>query len=244
MNKNNTDLDGKIAEVKYETGLHFKLEYLEGGRMKWTSLRQEDNNATEMESITVFKLNDGIYNINWVESNEIVVSQSIDINNNIVKAFITTNDKDKYGRRAVIILSGVYQFIDQNNNIDNTPFTNLQIIRSYWNEFLVNHDPKVFERYFGDDYIQHNPYLQDGIEPFRNWFMSMFESKWKQASFEIKAIHSDQNIVYVHNLGKESPEDIGNAVVDIYRLEKGKIVEHWDVIQPISEQSISKHPMF
>ena len=43
---------------------------------------------------------------------------------------------------------------------------------------------------------------------------------------------------------KTSPEDRGNAVADYFRLEDGKIGEHWDVLQPIPESAANDHPMF
>jgi predicted SnoaL-like aldol condensation-catalyzing enzyme len=40
------------------------------------------------------------------------------------------------------------------------------------------------------------------------------------------------------------PDPRGAAVVDIFRLENGLIVEHWDVLQPVPENTVSKNPMF
>jgi predicted SnoaL-like aldol condensation-catalyzing enzyme len=38
--------------------------------------------------------------------------------------------------------------------------------------------------------------------------------------------------------------DKTNSVIDIFRIENGKIAEHWDVIQEVPEKSANKHPMF
>jgi predicted SnoaL-like aldol condensation-catalyzing enzyme len=40
------------------------------------------------------------------------------------------------------------------------------------------------------------------------------------------------------------PGTKGLAVVDIFRIENGKIAEHWDVIQPIPEHSLNNNSMF
>ena len=49
-------------------------------------------------------------------------------------------------------------------------------------------------------------------------------------------------MIHVH--ARPEPSSRGASVVDMYRLAKGKIVEHWDVIQPVPERSANEHPMF
>ncbi|SFB21402.1 SnoaL-like domain-containing protein [Collimonas sp. OK607] len=61
---------------------------------------------------------------------------------------------------------------------------------------------------------------------------------------EIKQAFSDGNFVILHVHKTTSPTDRGVAIIDIFRLEHGKIVEHWDVTQEIPEKTTSGNGMF
>ena len=63
-------------------------------------------------------------------------------------------------------------------------------------------------------------------------------------SFDIKRAIAEGDLVVTHSLLKTSLEDRGSAVADIFRLEDGKVVEHWDVVQPVPESAANDHPMF
>lgn len=62
--------------------------------------------------------------------------------------------------------------------------------------------------------------------------------------FEIKRILVDGNMVIIHLQGRKDKESRRTSMADIYRLENGKIVEHWDKLQSIPENCINPHPMF
>ena len=100
-----------------------------------------------------------------------------------------------------------------------------------------------FDKYVGDKYIQHNPIAADGkdaaVEVLAR-FMQMVPT-W---SYTFKHAYVDGDIAIIHSLVKAKPEDRGNAVIDIFRFEKGKVVEHWDVIQAIPEKSANNNTMF
>jgi predicted SnoaL-like aldol condensation-catalyzing enzyme len=50
--------------------------------------------------------------------------------------------------------------------------------------------------------------------------------------------------VILHCHWLRSPSELGNAVVDFFRVENGKVVEHWDLIQPIPATAANDNTMF
>jgi len=99
------------------------------------------------------------------------------------------------------------------------------------------------ERCLGDYYIQHNPNVKDGLHAFIENFKETF-STYPESHFEIKRMLSEGDLVSVHAHWVFTPGERGHAVMDIFRLENGKIVEHWDVIQDVPEQLAHSNTMF
>ena len=72
----------------------------------------------------------------------------------------------------------------------------------------------------------------------------ILKEKFPNRSSEIKRVMAEGDLVVLHVHSKPSPEDRGSAIIDIFRVENGKIVEHWDVIQPIPEKAANTNTMF
>ncbi|OZI66237.1 nuclear transport factor 2 family protein [Bordetella genomosp. 11] len=102
---------------------------------------------------------------------------------------------------------------------------------------------KALQTYVDKDLIQHDPYLPDGASAMADFYAPYLEQH-PTASASIKRMIAEDDLVVVHYLWKESPEDAGQAVVDIFRLRDGKIVEHWDVSQDIPENPANRNTMF
>jgi predicted SnoaL-like aldol condensation-catalyzing enzyme len=102
---------------------------------------------------------------------------------------------------------------------------------------------EAFETYVVENYIQHNPLAPDGRAPAIAALEPYFASQ-PNAIREVQRIIVDGNLAAVHVRVRQNAQDRGVAVIDILRLENGKIVEHWDVIQPVPERSANPHPMF
>ncbi|MGH2636108.1 MAG: nuclear transport factor 2 family protein [Actinomycetota bacterium] len=99
------------------------------------------------------------------------------------------------------------------------------------------------DRYLGPRYVQHNPQAADGPEAFIG-FVNWYRGEFPQLAVEIKRIVAEDDLVVTHGVIKTSPDDLGTAAVDIFRVEDGKIVEHWDVLQPVPESSANDNTMF
>jgi len=102
---------------------------------------------------------------------------------------------------------------------------------------------EAFMTYVAPGYIQHNPIARDGRDAAIAALEPFFASQ-PNAIREVQRIIVDGDLAAVHVRVRQNPQDRGFAVVDILRLENGMIVEHWDVIQAVPEQSANAHPMF
>src|SRR5216684_7268210 len=96
----------------------------------------------------------------------------------------------------------------------------------------------AFRLYAGTPYRQHNPLVEDGMEGLKKFFAGIL-SNHPDARGEIKRVFADGDHVILHSHWHGlSDNSRGEAVVDIFRLEGGKVLEHWDV----SSQSRKRRP--
>ena len=120
---------------------------------------------------------------------------------------------------------------------------NKKAVLEFYDKALNQKDFDAASKYFGPHYVQHNPGAPDGIEGFKA-FITMRKEKFPNARSEIKRTFVDGDYVILHVHAVREPGERGVAVVDIFRLENGKIVEHWDVVQPIPEKTANNNGMF
>lgn len=93
-----------------------------------------------------------------------------------------------------------------------------------------------------DAYRQHNPTIADGPEAAVAALTPKFDGS-PDARFEVQRILVDGDLAMVH-VKATRPGHPPAAVADIYRFENGRIVEHWDVLQPVPANPVHDHPMF
>ena len=102
---------------------------------------------------------------------------------------------------------------------------------------------QAFENWVASDYVQHKATLPDGREAVIGFLEDLLE-RYPDRIFTIHRVIASDDLVAVHYHSQATPEDLGFAVVDIFRVENCRIVEHWDVVQPVPAQSANSNTIF
>ncbi|WP_426445970.1 nuclear transport factor 2 family protein [Paenibacillus sp. S-38] len=102
---------------------------------------------------------------------------------------------------------------------------------------------EAYRRYTGQGFRHHNPYFRGDADSL---MLAMQESAAKNPNktLEVKLALEEGEFVAVHSHVKQHGEDLGGAVVHLFRFQDGLIVEFWDVGQPLPESSPNEHGMF
>lgn len=102
---------------------------------------------------------------------------------------------------------------------------------------------KAVELYVGNEYIQHNPLVGDGPQPFIDYFNRMY-SEYPVKSIEFVRAVAEGDLVALHT-HQVWPGNDQYVTMDFFRFDKnGKIVEHWDAMQQIPETSAHNNTMY
>jgi len=102
---------------------------------------------------------------------------------------------------------------------------NRQLVRDYLEVVWNQGDVAAAEVYLDQNLIQHNPNLPDGRAPLVQ-FIAGFKQQVPDGRFDIRRVIVDGELVAVHSLFTTAPDDRGTAVVDLFRVADGRIVEH------------------
>jgi predicted SnoaL-like aldol condensation-catalyzing enzyme len=120
---------------------------------------------------------------------------------------------------------------------------NKQTVLAFYEAGPINKDVEAALQLLGDRYVQHNPLIADGREGFTA-FLGHLAAEFPDLRAEVKQVVAEGDYVVAHVHGVRVPGTRGSAIVDIFRLEDGKIVEHWDVHQPVPEAAANPNGMF
>ncbi|WP_088311119.1 nuclear transport factor 2 family protein [Novosphingobium sp. B 225] len=119
-----------------------------------------------------------------------------------------------------------------------------QVVTKFMTRFYIEKDVRgAFEAWVDPGYIQHNPMAATGRDAAIGFLEPFFKSN-PGIRYEIKRVIADGNLVAVHAWGRMSESDRGMAVVDILRVKGCKVMEHWDVVQPVPEKTANSNGMF
>jgi predicted SnoaL-like aldol condensation-catalyzing enzyme len=119
--------------------------------------------------------------------------------------------------------------------------TNKKLVADMYQELFGDKNVEAIDKYIGENYIQHNPILPDGRDALKQGAAQWFKGVPKE-KVDIRHLSAEGDLVYIHTRATFGGK--ASSVIDIFRIENNKIVEHWDVIQAVPEKSANPHPMF
>jgi len=147
-------------------------------------------------------------------------------------------------RATVVLLTATLTFAASLAHAEECRLTPKEVVTQFMTKFYLEKKVReAFETWVEPGYIQHNPLAKTGRDAAIAFLEPFFQSH-PDASYSIKRIIADGNLVAVHSHAKFTAEDRGLAVVDILRVDHCKIAEHWDVAQPVPEKSANSNGMF
>lgn len=126
-----------------------------------------------------------------------------------------------------------------NNNLEQ----NKEYAIAFYRMAYEGNPRRAVELFVGDDYIQHNPLVGNGKEPFITYFDRMGK-EYPNKSIEFVRSIAEENLVALHT-HQIWPGDQEYVTMDFFRFDNhGKIVEHWDAMQEIPESSANGNTMY
>lgn len=119
-----------------------------------------------------------------------------------------------------------------------------RIVLDFYRTVFTEHKvAEGFRDYVGPTYTQHNPRVADGADATIAYLGKRFADN-PQATNRVLRVFADGDLVALHVHSVLNAQDRGRAIVDIFRVENGRIVEHWDVIQDVPETAANGNGMF
>jgi predicted SnoaL-like aldol condensation-catalyzing enzyme len=118
--------------------------------------------------------------------------------------------------------------------------TNKELVIKAVTEVFINGDATALDKYWSENYVQHNPQIPNGREALKQLLSGGGNMK-----YEMGLVVADGDFVMVHaRITGFGPKPL--IAVDIFRVKEGKLAEHWDVLQEEvpAENTASKNSMF
>ena len=121
---------------------------------------------------------------------------------------------------------------------------NKALVLKAYQELFGDHDLGALDRYWARNYIQHNPYMADGTEAVKQYLGKIGILQGPKFKVEFLRVAAEGDLVFVQTRRPKMGDNPEMAIVDIFRIEQGRIAEHWDVMQAVPVDAPNRRPMY
>jgi predicted SnoaL-like aldol condensation-catalyzing enzyme len=115
-----------------------------------------------------------------------------------------------------------------------------EVVEHFMQLALIEHQgPAAVQKYMTTGFVDHDPHVSGSRESLGEYLQGQ-----GQTLSQIKHLAVDGNLVVVHRSVTGGTADRALAVVDLYRVKDGQIIEHWNVEEPEPAHSSNPAPLF
>jgi len=176
---------------------------------------------TETVDIQVVPIGNGIFAVSWQEESGATVTNVQDYDRSLIFSFATLPGGQFLRMKGTMAITRPTDRIS-----DDHPRRNKALVLEAMTSLFQRHDASSVERLYAPDYIQHNPNIPQG----RDALQAIVAGLPKNVYYEPGLIVAGDDLVAIH--GRiHGWADEPQIAVDLFRIEDGKLAEHWDVLQ-------------
>jgi predicted SnoaL-like aldol condensation-catalyzing enzyme len=121
---------------------------------------------------------------------------------------------------------------------------NRQLVLTAYQGLFGDHDLSVIDKYWAQDYIQHNPYMSDGRESVKTYVTKLGIENWPKAKVQFLRVAAEGDLVFLQTVQPKTAQSPEMVIVDIFRVTGGRIAEHWDTMQAVPADATNPRPMY
>lgn len=196
------------------------LTLLSATQLKF-DIRQGPFARVEIVDIQVVPLGNSLFSVSWQEKNGATVTNVQDYDCGLIHSYATLPSGEFLRMRGTFSVTRPADRV-----FDDRPQRNKGLVLEAMTSLFQRHDASAVKRLYAQNYIQHNPSIPQG----RNALEALVAGLPKNVYYEPGLIIAEGNLVAIHGRIR-GWADTPQVVVDLFRIEDGKLAEHWDVLQ-------------
>jgi predicted SnoaL-like aldol condensation-catalyzing enzyme len=176
---------------------------------------------TEVVDIHVVPLGNSLFAVSWQEKDGATVTNVQDYDRGLIHSHATLADGQFLRMSGTFVVTRPAARV-----LDDRPQHNKALAREAMIALFQRRDASAVERFYAPNYVQHNPNIPQGRDALRDLVANLTDAVY----YEPGIIVAEGDFVALHGRIR-GWADVPQVVIDLFRVENGKLAEHWDVLQ-------------